>query len=89
MGKEYPARSFKSGNSVAIRIPAELAVEPGKDWTIMRNEDGKLILDLRKKLPRKLNLSEIWGKGCGMKPLTPEERIIHPRPSAIEDGDDG
>ena len=83
MGKEYPAKSFKSGNSVAIRIPAELGLEAGRDGTISPDDEGRLIIDMKPKQTRRLDLTKIWGHGCGMKPLTPEERIIHPRPSKM------
>lgn len=42
MGEHYPARSFKSGNSIAIRMPAELGIEPGEEFQVVKHDDGSL-----------------------------------------------
>lgn len=42
MGKEYTARSFKSGNSVAIRLPKELGIEAGQEFVLVLHEDRKI-----------------------------------------------
>ncbi|MBW8754277.1 MAG: hypothetical protein JF595_09000, partial [Sphingomonadales bacterium] len=52
MGKEYTAKSFKSGNSVAIRMPAGLGVEPEREWTVVE-ENGDLVLRPKDKPKRK------------------------------------
>jgi antitoxin VapB len=40
MGKEYKARVFKSGNSLALRLPKSLGVEEGDDVVIAPHADG-------------------------------------------------
>ncbi len=42
MGKEYRAKVFKSGNSLALRLPKELGLEDGDDIAIARHADGSL-----------------------------------------------
>lgn len=42
MGEHYPAKSFKSGNSVAIRMPAELGIEAGEEFRLVKHKDGSL-----------------------------------------------
>jgi antitoxin VapB len=86
MGKEWPARSFKSGNSVAIRVPAALGVEPNKDWTI-EERSGELILRQRDAPKRKIDLTGIWGSCPGLRPLTREEREFDPSPRIWDDPD--
>jgi len=82
MGQEYPAKSFQSGNSVAIRMPAALRVEPGADWTV-REEGNDLVLS-RKPVPRQgIDVSGFAGKAPWLKPLPPELREFEERPSAI------
>ena len=78
MGKEHIARSFKSGNSVAIRIPAALGVEPNKEWIVERIEGE---LHIREKPPssRKIDVDSFWGKSCGLRPLQPEDRTLEER----------
>ncbi len=82
MGKEYPARSFRSGNSVAIRMPAGLGVEPGLDWTVV--EQGEDLV-LRRKQParRTIDVSGFAGKAPWLKPLPPELREFEERPSTL------
>lgn len=62
MGEEYPAKSFKSGNSVAIRLPAALGVEPNREWTVYRDPRGRLIIEANPPSPRTIDLSDIYGK---------------------------
>jgi antitoxin VapB len=42
MGKEYSTRSFKSGNSVAIRLPKELGVEAGQEFVLVQHADRRI-----------------------------------------------
>lgn len=78
MGKEHIGKSFKSGNSVAIRIPAALGVEPDREWTITI-KDGELHLRVRTPERERIDVSAFWGKGAGLKPLQPEDRIMEER----------
>jgi antitoxin VapB len=40
MTKEYRAKTFKSGNSVALRIPKSLGLKEGDDVVIVAHHDG-------------------------------------------------
>ena len=82
MGKEYTARSFKSGNSVAIRIPAALGVEPDREW-LAEWVDGELHLKAKPPANRKIDVSGFAGKCPWLKPIPPESREFEERPSAI------
>ncbi len=42
MGDNYLAKSFKSGNSIAIRMPAELGIEAGEEFRLVKHGDGSL-----------------------------------------------
>ena len=80
MGTEYTAKSFKSGNSVAIRIPAGLGVEPDREW-LAEWVDGELHLKAKPPARRKIDVSGFWGKAPGIK-LAPREDFEE-RPSTI------
>lgn len=83
MGKEYTAKSFKSGNSVAIRMPAALGVEPEREW-IVTQENGELHLRSKPLLPARLDVDKFWGK-CSWLVHTPIPREdFEPRPSAAK-----
>jgi len=82
MGQEYTAKSFKSGNSVAIRIPAGLGVEPDREW-FAEWVDGDLRLRAKDKPKRKIDVSGFAGKAPWLQPLPPELREFEERPSTI------
>ncbi len=86
MGKEYPAKSFKSGNSVAIRMPAALGVEPDREWTVIE-EDGKFIIEAKDRPKRKFNIEKVRGCaiGSGLRFIKHEDRVFEERPLIWDD----
>ena len=86
MGQEYTAKSFRSGNSVAIRIPAALRVEPNEEWLVSQ-EDGELHLRPKPEPKKYIDVSGFAGKAPGIK-LIPREDFDE-RPSAIASRDMG
>lgn len=42
MTKEYLAKTFKSGNSIALRLPKALGVTEGEELKIVPHADGRL-----------------------------------------------
>lgn len=80
MGRVYTGKSFKSGNSVAIRIPAALGVEPDREWTITE-EDGELRFKENGPPRKTIDVSGFAGKAPGIKLLPRED--FEERPSTI------
>jgi antitoxin VapB len=78
MTKEYRAKVFKSGNSVALRLPKALGLKEG-DEMLVREERGKFAFEPAKVKPDRIDLTGIYGSCPGLKPLSPEERIMEPR----------
>ncbi len=76
--KEYRAKVFKSGNSVALRLPKALGLKEGAEM-IVREEHGKFAFEPVPVERKKIDLTGIWGSIPGLKPLTEEERIMEPR----------
>lgn len=69
-------RTFKSGNSVALRLPKALGIDPGVEMTV-REERGRYIFEPAEKKPgKKIDLTGIYGCCPGLKPLSDEEREI-------------
>lgn len=66
MGEQYTAKSFRSGNSVAIRVPAGLGIQPGQEWVAEWVDEE---LHLRSKIapPRKIDVSGFAGKAPGVQ----------------------
>jgi len=78
MGKEYTAKSFKSGNSVAIRMPAALGVEPDLEWIVFE-EDGNLVIKRKDRPKRKFDIDKVWGSATNLNPIDPDDRWFEER----------
>lgn len=79
MTKEYRAKVFKSGNSVALRLPKALGVEQGVEM-IVREEHGKYSFEPAPAKKDKIDLTGIYGSIPGLKPPTREEREFEDSP---------
>ncbi|MDP9055834.1 MAG: AbrB/MazE/SpoVT family DNA-binding domain-containing protein [Pseudomonadota bacterium] len=80
MSKEYVAKSFKSGNSVAIRVPAALGIAPNREWIIIER-DGDLLIRAKPQQRQTIDVSGFAGKLPGFKPAPRED--FEERPSAM------
>jgi antitoxin VapB len=87
--KHYRARVFKSGNSLAVRIPVGTRLVAGMqmDLTV---ENGE-ILSLQPIDPpkRKFDIDKVWGCaiGSGLQPIDPDNRWFEERPLLWDDPD--
>lgn len=81
-------RTFKSGNSVAIRLPASLGVGPGVEMRV-REERGRYVIEPVAAPKRKFNIEKVWGIGrhLNLKPIADEDRVFEHRPLVWEDPD--
>ena len=80
MGKEYRAKVFKSGNSLALRLPKELGLKEGSTM-VLREEQGGYRVEAEDAPKKKLDVSAFWGKAKGLR--VPERRDFDERPSTI------
>ena len=71
-------RTFKSGNSIAVRLPKALGIEAGTEMRV-REEQGRYVLEPVNKEPKKIDLTGIYGSIPGLRLLRPEDRIMEPR----------
>jgi len=53
-------KTFKSGNSVALRLPKALGIEAGTEMRV-REEQGRYIVEPVNQLARKIDLTGIFG----------------------------
>jgi antitoxin VapB len=86
MGEQYTAKSFKSGNSVAIRMPAALGVRPDKDW-IVEERGGEFVIRERGAPKRKFNIEKVRGCaiGSGLRFIKHEDRVFEERSLVWDD----
>ena len=73
MTKEIRAKTFKSGNSVALRLPKALGIKEGVEMKV-REEQGRYTIEPIEAPKKKIDLTGISGNGAGLKPLKPEDR---------------
>jgi antitoxin VapB len=86
MTKEYRAKTFKSGNSVALRLPKGLGVREGEEM-IVRGDHGRFAFEPADLKPKKVDLTGIAGAIPGLKPLAREEREFEDSPRVWDDPD--
>lgn len=82
MTKEYRAKVFKSGNSLALRLPKALGIEEGTEM-IVREERGEFRFEPADRPKAKIDVSGFAGKAPWLKPLPRELREFDERPSTI------
>ena len=80
MGEEYTARVFKSGNSLAVRVPKALGLEEGTEMRV-REEGGRYIFEPAPPKRKTIDVSGFAGKMPGFTPAPRED--FEERPSTI------
>ena len=73
MSKEVRAKTFKSGNSVALRLPKALGIKEGVEMKV-REERGRYIVEPVEAPRRKIDLTGIDGSVHGIGRLPFEEK---------------
>jgi len=86
MSEEYRAKVFKSGNSLALRLPKALGLEEGAEM-MLREEQGRYIVEPVVKPKRKLDIEKVWGigKNLDLQFIADEDRVFEHRPLLWED----
>ena len=69
---------FKSGNSMALRLPKALGIKEGTRMSV-REEQGRYIVEPIEDSSNRIDLTGIWGSIPDLKPLAPEDRLMEPR----------
>lgn len=86
MSREWTTKSFKSGNSVALRVPASVGMAPGEEWRLIEDGDGYRLEKIAKP-KRKFNIDKVWGCaiGSGLQFIKDEDRVFEERPLLSDD----
>ena len=83
--KTFRARVFKSGNSLALRLPAGLGLTAGMEMEL-RVEDGvHFSFEPLEPPKRKFNVGKVWGSATGLRLIEPEDRVFAARPLLWDD----
>ena len=73
MGREYRAKVFKSGNSVALRLPKGMGVAEGTEMRIVREEQSGFRVEPVDVPKRKIDLTGIAGAIPWLKPIARDD----------------
>lgn len=81
MSEEFRGKVFKSGNSVALRLPKGLGFEEGTEVRMVKEDRMTLRVEPVDQPKRKIDISGFWGKAPGLVP--PPRDDFEERPSTI------
>jgi antitoxin VapB len=66
-------KTFKSGNSIAVRLPKALGIEAGTEMRV-REEQGRYVLEpVKNEPPKKIDLTGIFGSIPNLERLMRED----------------
>ena len=85
--KPLRAKVFKSGNSLALRLPKALGLETGMELEITTAAGGGYLLNAVAPTKRKFDIDKIWGcaVGSGLQLIKDEDRVFEERPLLWDD----
>jgi antitoxin VapB len=79
MGAQRSTKVFKSGNSKAVRLPADYPLELGQE-VIVREEGGRYVIEpVLSDEGRLAEFMATFGSMPWLKPLAPEDRELDER----------
>ena len=81
MSEEFQGKVFKSGNSVALRLPKGLGIPEGTEVRMVKEARMAFRVEPLEQPSRKLDISGFWGKAPGLK--VPPREDFEERPSSI------
>lgn len=78
MAKDYRAKVFRSGNSLALRLPAALGLTEGTEMTL-REEQGRFVFEPVPAPRKTIDLTGIAGSMPWLEPIEREDFEMEPR----------
>jgi len=84
MGEEYRGKVFKSGNSMALRLPKALGFAEGTEVRITDRGDGHLLVEALG-AEHKIDVARVAGLWRGSNIILSEDRSFDDRPSGRAD----
>jgi antitoxin VapB len=86
MGQEYRGKVFKSGNSVALRLPKALGFVEGTEMRLVQETPTSLRLEPVEAPRRKFNIDKVAGSATDLT-MDPDRTFVE-RPLAWPSEDD-
>jgi antitoxin VapB len=85
--KHYRAKVFKSGNSLAVRIPAGTKLVPGMEMELTVEDGEFLTLEPVARPKRKFNIAKVAGSARDLQFIRDEDRLFEERPLLWDEPD--
>lgn len=76
---KYRAKVFKSGNSLALRLPKALGFSAGLEMELESTPDGGYSLKPVGMPKRKFDIDKVWGSATSLKPIDEDDRWFEER----------
>jgi antitoxin VapB len=83
--KRYRVKVFKSGNSMALRLPAELGFQAGAEMELVAEDGPSFSFEPVVRPRRKFNVAKVWGSATGLELIKPGDRVFAERRLAWDD----
>jgi antitoxin VapB len=77
--KPLRAKVFKSGNSLALRLPAALGLEAGLEMDIEMLPGGAMELRKAEPVKRKFDIDKVAGSATSLRLIDPDDRWFEER----------
>jgi antitoxin VapB len=77
--KTFKAKVFKSGNSLALRLPAGLGLTPGMEMELRVENGEHFSFEPLERQKRKFNVEKVWASATGLELIKPEDRLFSDR----------
>jgi antitoxin VapB len=77
--QHYKAKVFKSGNSLALRLPAGVGLKPGTEMNLRVENGDHFSFEAGEPRRRKFDIAKVWGSATGLELLRPEDRLFEER----------
>lgn len=78
--KTFRAKVFKSGNSLALRLPAGLGLAAGMEMTLRVENDEHFTFQPVERPKRKFNVDKVWGSATDLNLIARDDRQFEERP---------
>ena len=86
--KTFKAKVFKSGNSLALRLPAGLGLTAGMEMDLRVEDGAHFSFEPVERRKRKFNVRKVWGSATGLELIKPEDRLFSERRLLWDDPND-
>lgn len=83
--QRHRTKVFKSGNSLAVRIPSGTKLSAGMEMDLLVEDGQFLSYDPVEQPKRMFNIAKVAGSATSLKPIRREDRIFEDRPLRSRD----